>query len=70
MNATEGRKSDVYLGIYLAILSLKIPRLWLDRDSLPGKLSIFCRLHINGLGYTINQGEQASDMTCRDDAVR
>jgi hypothetical protein len=26
--------------LYLAIFSLKIPRLWLDRDSLPGKLSI------------------------------
>ncbi len=26
--------------LYLAIFSFKIPRLWLDRYSLPGKLSI------------------------------
>jgi hypothetical protein len=31
---------------------------------------VFCHLHINGIGYTIYQGEQASDMTCIDDALR
>ncbi len=35
------------------------------------KISLaFCHLHINGIGYTIDQGEQASDVTPMDDAMR
>jgi hypothetical protein len=54
----------------LMLLHIDYMELRIDDDFLLDISLVFCHLHIKGIGYTIYLGEQASNMTCIDNAMR